>query len=335
MCQYSATDGVVGSWHLVHLGALATGGAGLIIAEATAVSPKGRISIGCPGLWGNEHIDAWRAVTTLVHELGAHIGVQLAHAGRKGSTMRPWDDHTTASVAEGGWETVAPSPLAFPGYPMPRAMTTSDIEDVINDFVRAGHNAISAGFDVVEIHAAHGYLLHEFLSPLSNNRTDEYGGGFEGRTRLLLEVVRALRMALPKTPLMVRISATDWTEGGWTLDESIALGIRLQGEGVDAIDVSSGGNAANATIPVGPGYQVPLATALADSLHIPVTAVGLITEPDQAEAIVRDTSVSAVLIARVALRNPRWPLMAAEALGGAVQWPRQFERARPAPPRTN
>ena len=331
MCQYSATDGVVGDWHLVHLGALATGGAGLVMAEATAISPEGRISVGCPGLWNDEQVAAWQRVTSFIHSQGTLAGVQLAHAGRKASTLRPWDGHI-AIEGNGGWEAVAPSAVAFDGYPTPRELTIDEIRALPSVFVAAAQRAIEAGFDVLEIHAAHGYLLHEFLSPLSNHRTDNYGGSLGHRMRLLLEVATAIR-AVTSLPLFVRISATDWTDGGWSLEDSVVLAAALRDVGIDLIDVSSGGNVATATIPVGPGYQVPLAAAIRAQAGIAVNAVGLVTAADQAEAIVANGQADAVMVARAVMRNPRWPLAAAEELGEIIDWPRQLERARTLPRR--
>jgi 2,4-dienoyl-CoA reductase-like NADH-dependent reductase (Old Yellow Enzyme family) len=329
MCQYSATDGLVGDWHLVHLGSFATGGAGLIMAEATAVVAEGRISVRCPGLWNDEQVDAWERVTRFVHSQNALIGVQLAHAGRKGSTMAPWDDHVMAAAHEGGWTTVAPSAVAFEGYAVPHALSVAEIDDVVDAFAHAAVRAVRAGFDVVEVHAAHGYLLHQFLSPLSNHRDDEYGGSLENRQRLLTRVVDVVRAAVADTmPLLVRISATDYAEGGWNLDESVALASVLKEHGVDLIDVSSGGNVAGALIPFAPGYQVPFAERIRAAAGIATSAVGLITEAAQAESIIHEGRADAVMLARASLRNPRWSLSAAEELGDVIAWPVQFDRAR-------
>jgi 2,4-dienoyl-CoA reductase-like NADH-dependent reductase (Old Yellow Enzyme family) len=329
MCQYSASEGVVGDWHLAHLGSFATGGAGLVMAEASAVSPEGRISVYCPGLWNDQQVNAWSRITDFVHSQGSKTGIQLAHAGRKGSTMAPWDDHLMASPEEGGWTAVAPSALAFEGYPTPRALDASEIPGVVASFADAARRAMTAGFDLVEIHAAHGYLLHQFLSPLSNERTDAYGGSFENRVRLLCEVARAVRGAIPSgTPLFVRISATDYAPGGWSLDESVELSRALKNEGVDLIDVSSGGNVAGVKIPVGPGYQVPFADEIRSKTALATSAVGLIIDPEQAEEIVASGKADATMLARAMLRNPRWTLHAAEELGEYIDWPRQFDRAR-------
>ncbi len=328
MCQYSATDGVIGDWHLAHLGSLATGGFGLVMAEATAVAPEARISVRCPGLWNDEQVEAWSRVTAFAHAQRTHIGVQLAHAGRKASTMAPWDDHPIALVSEGGWTAVAPSELAFDGYPLPRALRVDEIDHVVEQFADAAHRARRAGFDVLEIHAAHGYLLHQFLSPLSNRRDDAYGGSFANRTRLLRRVVEAVRAIDDDVALFVRLSATDWVEGGWDLDQTVALASELRELGVDLVDVSSGGNVADAVVPVGPGYQVPFAAAVRHGAEVATSAVGLITEPDQAEAILARGDADAVMVARAALRNPRWALNAAEALGEWIDWRPQLERAR-------
>ncbi len=329
MCQYSAVNGVVGPWHLVHLGGFATGGAGLVMAEASAVNATGRISIACPGLWNEEQVTAWRSVTDFIHSQSTRVGIQLAHAGRKGSTLRPWDDHVVASAQEGGWETVAPSSLAFEGYEVPRALSVEEIDALVDDFADAADRAIRAGFDLVEIHAAHGYLLHEFLSPLSNERDDDYGGALENRARFLLRVVREVRAHIgAEVPLFVRISASDYTPGGWDIDQSVTLARWLRDAGVDLIDVSSGGNVAHATLPLGPGYQVPFSREIREKASILTAAVGLISDATHAEGIVKEGSADAVFLARAFLRNPRWTLNAAEELGEIVPWPVQIERAR-------
>ena len=329
MCQYSATDGVVGDWHLVHLGSFVTGGAGLVMVEASSVSPEGRISVYCPGLWNDTQVRAWSRVTNFVHSQNSKVGIQLAHSGRKGSTTAPWDDHLIASAEEGGWTAVAPSAIAFQGYPVPHALSAAEIEDIITSFADAARRAVKAGFDLVEIHAAHGYLLHQFLSPLSNERTDAYGGSFENRIRLLCETTQAVRESIPSgTPLFVRISATDYAPGGWDLEESIELSAALGNLGVDLIDVSSGGNVAGVKIPVGPGYQVAFADEIRSKTNIPTSAVGLIVEPEQAENIIASGKADATMLARAMLRNPRWALNAAEQLGDYIAWPPQFERAR-------
>ena len=331
MCQYSAKDGVPDDWQLVHLGARATGGFGLLFTEASAVVPEGRISPQDAGIWNDEQTQAWRRIVEFVHGQGAAIGIQLAHAGRKASTYRPWAEQSgSVPGAEGGWPTVAPSPVPFEGYADPAALSTEEITGVVSAFADATHRALDAGFDTVEIHSAHGYLLHQFLSPLSNRREDDYGGSFENRTRLLLETVDAVRDVLPETaPLIVRISGTDWIDGGWDLEQSTRLAVLLKERGVDLVDVSSGGNAP-ASIPVEPGYQVPLAAGVREA-GIPTGAVGLITEPEQAEKIVANGEADVVLLARAALRESAWPLRAAHELGvpnDDAPWPDQYLRAR-------
>jgi len=329
MCQYSAHDGIIGDWHLVHLGSFATGGTGLIVAEATAVVPEGRISIGCPGLYNDAQVAAWKRVTDFVHSQGVKIGIQLAHAGRKGGAAALGSDHPFATPEEGGWQTVAPSPIAFPGYPEPRELTNAEVKSLVQEFGEAAKRAVAAGFDLVEIHAAHGYLIHEFYSPLSNTRTDEYGGSYENRTRFLKEVTAQVRSVIPDSmPLFVRISASDWTEGGWSEQESVALAPELTALGVDLIDVSSGGNVAKANITVGPGYQVHFAHAVKSAGGATTSAVGMITEPAQAEEIVATGQADAVMMAREFLRNPRWPLEAAAKLGQEVKWPIQIVRGK-------
>ncbi len=331
MCQYSAVDGLPDDWHLVHLGSLARGGAGLVFTEATAVVPEGRISPADTGIWNDEQQQRWARIVEFVHGQGALAGMQLAHAGRKASTQPPWEGRGFVADEDGGWEPVAPSAVAFPGLREPRALATEELAGVVDAFVAGARRALDAGFDVLEIHAAHGYLLHQFLSPLSNQRTDEYGGSFDNRARMLLEVVGAVRAAAPaETPRVVRISATDWVEGGWTDDDSVRLAGLLKDAGVDLVDVSTGGNAL-ADIPVGPGYQVPFARRIRRETGMPTGAVGMITEPKQAEDIVADGSADVVLLARELLRNPHWPLFAAHELGvrvgQGIDWPNQYLRA--------
>lgn len=329
MCQYSATDGVVGDWHFVHLGSYATGGAGLIIAEATAVVPEGRISTVCPGLWNETQVEAWKRVTDFIRSQGAHSAVQLAHAGRKAGTIEPWGDHLMATPEEGGWQAVAPSARAYKGYPVPRELTTEEVKELSSSFANAAKNAVKAGFDAVEIHAAHGYLLNSFMSPTSNTRNDEYGGSFENRIRLMLEVASAVRSAIPESmPLLVRISASEWVEGGWTVEDSIALCERLKECGVDFMDISSGGNSPTQQIVVKPGYQVHFAEAIRKATGMVIGAVGLITEPQQAEEILVQGQADVILMAREFLRNPHWPQRAAEALGDFIDWPVQYVRGR-------
>lgn len=332
MCQYSAKNGLVGEWHRVHLGAFATGGAGLILVEATGVVPEGRISIGCPGIWSEDLAQAFKPIIDFTHSMGQTIGIQIAHAGRKGSTMLPWDDHLVASSDEGGWQTVSASDLPFTGMPAPKALSTAEIAELVHDFARAADRAVKVGFDVIEIHAAHGYLFHQFLSPLTNKRTDEYGGSLEGRMRFLLEVARKVRATIPDgVPLFVRISATDWVEGGWDIDQAVVLCGKLKEIGVDLIDVSSGGLVSNAVIPVGPGYQVPFAETIRKKVGIATSAVGVITDAHQAEEIVSTGKADAVMLAREMLRNPRWALTASEELGVRGRWPNQFKRASKLP----
>ncbi|HEY0374436.1 MAG TPA: NADH:flavin oxidoreductase/NADH oxidase [Amnibacterium sp.] len=329
MCQYSVEDedGVPTAWHLVHLGSLARGGAGLVLTEATAVSPEGRISPQDTGIWNDEQVAAWSPIVDFAHGVGAVIGVQLAHAGRKASTYSPFAGATgSVPVADGGWPTVAPSAVAFPGYDVPRELDEAGIRKVVDDFAAAARRAVEAGFDALELHAAHGYLLHQFLSPLSNGRTDAYGGSLENRARLLLEVVRAVRAAAPRAPLLVRFSGTDWRDDGWTVEETATVAGWARAAGADFFDISSGGNAA-AEIPVAPGYQVPLAEAVRRLAGVPVSAVGLITTAEQAEQVVSGGHADAVMIARAALRNPHLPLDAAEELGAPAPWPPQYERA--------
>lgn len=339
MCEYSSVDGFANDWHFVHLGSRAVGGAGLVLTEATAVLPEGRISPQDLGIWKDAHVERLAHIARFIHEQGAISGMQLAHAGRKASTFRPWDGDGTVEPGAGGWTNVdAPSALRFnEGYPQPQALTTDGIADVIAAFAAAASRAVRAGFRVLEIHAAHGYLIHEFLSPLSNQRQDRYGGSFENRTRLLREVVTAVRGVWPgELPLFVRISATDWVSGGWNIEESITLAKDLAPLGVDLIDCSSGGNVPTAKIPVAPGYQTPFAARIREDARIMTGAVGVITSPAQAEQIVSTGQADAVLLARELLRDPYWPLRAARELGQSAAWPVQYLRAAPpgAQPRT-
>ncbi len=327
MCQYSAVDGLVGDWHRAHLTALATGAPGLIMVEASGVVAEGRISIACPTIDDHRHVAAFKPIIDFAHSQNVKIGIQLAHAGRKASTMRPWDDHLMASNAEGGWQSVSSSAIAFPGYPEPRALTVQEIHQLTLDFAAAAKRAVAIGFDVIEIHAAHGYLLHQFYSPLANTRNDEYGGNFQNRVRFLLETATAVRSAIPATtPLFVRISATDWIDGGWNLVDSIELCTQLKALGVDLIDVSTGGNLHKAQVKAIPGFQVPFAAAIRTEAHIMTAAVGLITEPEQAQYIIETGEADAVFLARAMIRNPRWALSAAEKLGTKITWPHQLER---------
>ncbi len=332
MCQYSSENGFAHAWHLVHLGGFATGGAGLVFTEAAAVVPEGRISPQDLGIWDDAHIDMLQRITRFIHAQGAVAGIQLAHAGRKASTRRPWEGPGIVTPAEGGWSNVmAPSAIAFSdSYPHPQTLSLEQIAGVVTAFARASERSVTAGFRVVELHAAHGYLLHEFLSPLSNQRTDAYGGSLENRARLCLEVATAVRRVLPdSTPLFVRISATDWADGGWSAEESVQLASWLKEVGVDVMDVSSGGNVSGVRIPVGPGYQVPFAAQVRAGAAMTTAAVGLITDAAQAERIIAEGEADIVLMARELLRQPRWPLLAAHALGAPVAWPLQYERANP------
>ncbi len=332
MCQYSAVDGLPDDWHLVHLGARAVGGAGLVLTEATAVSPEGRISPADTGIWDDAQAERWARITDFLRRQGAVSGVQLAHAGRKASTQAPWEGHDWVRPEDGGWQPVSASAQAFGALPVPTALDADGIAKVRRDFVAAAERAVEVGFDTVEVHAAHGYLLHQFLSPLSNDRTDAYGGGYEGRTRLVREVVGDLLSAVD-VPVLVRISATDWAEGGWDLEQSVELSRQLHAAGVDLVDVSSGGLTPAQQITVGPGYQVPFAAAVR-AAGVPTAAVGLITEPAQAEQVLQDGAADAVLLARASLREPHWPLRAATELDGELAWPVQYERAKPRPTAT-
>jgi 2,4-dienoyl-CoA reductase-like NADH-dependent reductase (Old Yellow Enzyme family) len=332
MCQYSSHDGYANDWHFVHLGSRAVGGAGLIFTEATAVLPEGRISPQDLGIWADGHIEMLARIVSFIHEQGSIAGMQLAHAGRKASTRRPWEAPGAISEVEGGWKkVVAPSASAFTdNYPMPQALTSDGIREVVAAFAAAARRACQAGFNVLEIHAAHGYLIHEFLSPLSNKRADDYGGSFENRTRLCREIVAAVRSTWPKElPLFVRISATDWIDGGWNIDESVKLATQLKPMGVDLIDCSSGGNVPHAKIPVGPGYQVAFAERIRREAQIMTGAVGMITSPVQAEHVIRTEQADAVIMAREFLRDPYWPLRAARELDQPIAWPVQYLRAAP------
>jgi 2,4-dienoyl-CoA reductase-like NADH-dependent reductase (Old Yellow Enzyme family) len=329
MCEYSAVEGHPQTWHLVHLGSRAVGGAGLVFTEASAVQAVGRISAADTGIYLDAHVESWRPITKFIREHRALAGIQLAHSGRKGSTSAPWLGGKKVAIADGGWEPVAPSAVPFTeDYPLPRALSLAEIDGVVADFRRAAERALAAGFEVVEIHSAHGYLLHEFLSPISNLRTDEYGGSFENRVRLALRVVAAVREVWPeRLPLFYRVSATDWVEGGWDLDATIALGKKLKGLGVDLIDASSGGNVPGARIPVGPGYQVKFAEEIRKQTGIATGAVGMITDAAQADTIVATGQADMVFLARQLLRDPYWPRRAAKALEVKIKAPVQYERA--------
>lgn len=330
MCQYSAADGFANDWHLVHYGSRAVGGAGLIIQEATAVSAEGRITPGDLGLYKEEHIEKLKGITSFIHQQRAVAGVQLAHAGRKAGCARPWDGGTQLNVNEGGWLTVAPSAVSFnPEDDAPQALDADGIKKVITDFKVAAQRAVQAGYKLIEIHAAHGYLIHQFLSPLSNRRTDNYGGSFENRIRLLLEIVKAVQTVWPQNlPLFVRISATDWAEGGWNIDEAIQLSSILKVQGIDLIDCSSGGLVPYAKVPFGPGYQVHFAERIKKETGLLTGAVGLITEVQQAEDILEKGQADLILIARESLREPYFALHAAPVLEDDINWPLQYLRAK-------
>ena len=327
MCEYSAENGMPNDWHFVHLGARAVGGAGLIITEAAAVEARGRITAADAGIWSDAQGEAWAKIALFLKQHGAVPGIQLAHAGRKASTSRPWESGAGVSDADGGWEPVAPSAAAFaPEYRVPHALSPAEI---VTAFADAAKRSDAAGFDWLELHGAHGYLLHEFLSPLSNQRTDDYGGRFENRIRLMLETVRAVRAVWPDhKPLTVRVSCTDWTEGGWTGEDSVELSRRMKSDGVDLVDCSSGGNVPNASIPVGAGYQVPFAEAIKREAGIATAAVGLITSPMQADEIVRNGRADLVLLARESLRDPNWPIKAAAELHQKDKAPIPVQYAR-------
>lgn len=332
MCQYSSTDGRADDWHLVHLGSRAVGGAGLVIAEATAVSPAGRISPGDAGLWEDEQVEPLARINRFIKAQGAVAGVQLAHAGRKASNALPWTGGGHLANEAGGWPTIAPSAIAFGDGldKVPRAMSVDDIKRVQGEFAAAAVRSLAAGYEWMEIHAAHGYLAHEFLSPLGNQRTDEYGGSFENRIRFLVETTRAVRAVWPdRLPLTVRISGTDWVEGAWDVEQSVELARRLKTEGVDLIDCSSGGIVPGVKIPVGPGYQVAIAERIRRESGVATAAVGLITEPKQADAVIREGRADLVLLAREFLRDAYWPVHAAEVLGQkpALAAPKQYARA--------
>ncbi|WP_294140536.1 NADH:flavin oxidoreductase/NADH oxidase [uncultured Sanguibacteroides sp.] len=332
MCQYSAQDGFADNWHLVHYGSRAVGGAGLVLVEATAISPEGRITPDDLGLWRDEHVEKLKTITDFITEQGAVPGIQLAHAGRKASTLSEWKGKGKfLKPAEGGWRTVAPSPIAYlKNHDTPQALTAEGIHKVITDFTDAARRAIAAGFKVIEIHAAHGYLLHEFLSPLTNHREDLYGGSFENRIRLLLEVVNSIRKVIrQEIPLLVRISATDWEKGGWDPEQSVQLASILSKIGVDLLDVSSGGLIANAEIPIDYGYQLPFASIIQRKTSMRTGSVGMLTDPIQMETILRTGETDLIIIGRELLRDPYFPLHAAERLNEKIVWPVQYQRARP------
>lgn len=330
MCQYSSREGMPTDWHLVHLGSRAVGGAGLVMVEATAISPQGRISPDDSGIWSAEHARAFAPITRFIKEQGAVPGIQLAHAGRKASTDLPWKGGGPLDASHRGWQTIAPSPVPFAGnFPPPREATDQDLETILGQFAQAARRSLEAGFEVVEIHMAHGYLLHEFLSPLSNLRSDDFGGSLENRCRFPLRVAKAVREIWPEhLPVFVRVSASDWIEGGWDLEQTVELARRLKEIGVDLIDCSSGGLAPEAAPPFGPGFQTPFATEIRRQAGIATGAVGFITAPAQAEHIVATGLADAVFLAREMLRDPYWPIHAAKALRVEPAWPNQYERAK-------
>ena len=330
MCQYSSEDGFANDWHLVHLGSRAAGGAGLVFSEATAVSAEGRITPSDLGIWKDAHIDLLKRITTFIEKNGAVPGIQLAHAGRKASHHVPWKGSAVLTGEEGAWQTFAPSAIGYKeSDPLPKAMTTDDIKKVINDFSDAAKRSIDAGFKIIEIHAAHGYLINEFMSPLSNLRTDEYGGSFENRIRILLEIVSATRKIISNDlPLFVRISATDWVEGGWNEDDSVKLAAILKTKDVDVIDCSTGGNISTQNITPVPLYQVPFAEKIKKETGILTGAVGMITTAQQAEEILTNQQADLILLARQLLRDPYFPLHAARELNIDIPWPEQYDRAK-------
>jgi 2,4-dienoyl-CoA reductase-like NADH-dependent reductase (Old Yellow Enzyme family) len=330
MCQYSATDGMPNDWHLVNYGSRAVGGASLVIVEATGVCPEGRITPFCLGLWSDEQRDALKPIVDFIKRQGSIAGIQIAHAGRKASCDTPWNGSHYLTPAQGGWQTVAPSAIAVtPQHAVPHALTLAEIDVIFEQFMAATRRALEAGFEVLELHCAHGYLLNSFLSPLSNQRDDEYGGSLENRCRLALRLARAMREFWPQDkPMFVRISATDWVEGGWDIEQSVQLAKWIKEIGVDLIDCSSGGLILDAKIPVGPGYQTPFATAIRTEAGIATGAVGMITSPSQAEHILATGQADAVLLARELLRDPYWPLRAARELRADVEWPLQYVRAK-------
>ena len=331
MCEYSSDDGFANDWHLVHLGSRAVGGAALVMTEATAVTPDGRISPQDLGIYKDAHVEILQRIVRFIHQQGSATGMQLAHAGRKGSTQRPWEGHSAVAPEDGGWIPVAPSAVPFSEtYPRPQALETSEIRGILDAFRDAAIRAHNAGFDMIELHGAHGYLIHEFLSPLTNTRTDRYGGSFENRIRFSLEVVDAVRDVWPeRSPLWLRISATDWVEGGWDVDQAVELAKRVRERGIDLIDCSSGGLAMNQKIAIGPGYQVPFAERIKREAAIPTGAVGLITTAKQADDIIRNGQADCVIMAREFLRDPYFPLHAAQELGVKLSWPAQYLRAAP------
>jgi 2,4-dienoyl-CoA reductase-like NADH-dependent reductase (Old Yellow Enzyme family) len=331
MCEYSSIDGFANDWHLVHLGSRAVGGAALVITEATAVTAEGRISPNDLGIYNDGHVEMLRRIIGFIHSQGTAAGMQLAHAGRKASTARPWEGHSAVAEADGGWIPVGPGSEPFSDtYAVPRTLDTDEIGGIVDAFRDAAVRARDAGFDMLELHGAHGYLIHEFLSPITNKRTDRYGGSFENRIRLCVEVIDAVREVWPeRSPLWLRISATDWVPGGWDVDDAVELCRRARAHGVDLIDCSSGGLALNQRVPIAPGYQVPFAERIRRDAHIATGAVGLITTAQQADEIIRQERADCVLLAREMLRDPYFPLHAAQQLGVKLPWPPQYLRVAP------
>ena len=328
MCQYSSQDGLPNDWHFVHLGSRAVGGAAMVFVEASGVTPGGRITPWDAGIWSSAHAEAWKPVAQFIRAQGSIPAIQIAHAGRKASCTKPWLGGKPLGAADGAWQTIGPSEIPFGSYPPPRAMTVAEIAETVEDFRRAAEYSLDAGFDAVEVHGAHGYLLHSFVSPISNRRADEYGGSLENRMRFPLAVAEAVRRAWPEDkPVLYRLSATDWAEGGWDLEQSIEFARRLKAIGIDMVDCSSGGNIHGANMAIGPGYQVPFAAAIRKEAGIPTVAVGLITEAAQAEEIVASGQADTVSLARALLRDPYWPRHAAKALGAAMAWPNPYKRA--------
>lgn len=331
MCQYSSYNGIPTDWHIVHLGSRAVGGAGIVFSEATAVSPEGRISPDDLGIWNDEQVNAFKKITMFIKTQNSVPGIQLAHAGRKASTFSPWKGNGKVSIENGGWQTLAPSPIKFDdNYPDPKEMSNNDIQLVIAQFLESAKRSVESGFEIIELHFAHGYLVHEFLSPISNRRTDKYGGSLENRCRLAIEIVKSTREVIPDgMPLFMRISASDWVEGGWDIDQSIQLVRWVKELGIDLIDCSSGGNVSNAKIPVGPGYQIPFSQRIKQETNILTGGVGLITTAEQAEKIVNDDQADLVFLAREMLRDPYWALHAAKILKVDLSdYPKQYLRAR-------
>ena len=329
MCQYSCEnkDGVPGTWQQLHLGSRAIGGAGLIFVEASGVAPEGRITPWCTGIWNDEQAAAWKIIVDICHSHGSKVAMQLAHAGRKASVHREWSGVGTVPISEGGWESVSATDVAFGEYAAPRRLTVEEIKGLVQAFADAAQRSVKVGFDALEIHAAHGYLIHQFLSPISNDREDQYGGSLENRARLLMEIIESVRNVIPETmPLFLRLSATDYADNGWDPDQTAEVAGWATERGVDLIDVSSGGLITGVKIPSGPGYQVPFAKHVSERIKQPVSAVGQITEPKQAEAILQSGQVDVILIGRASLRDPYWPLRAAHELGAEVSWPTQYER---------